>query len=224
MCPRLPGVGLATMGSVPDPDAELMLRAKRGDRAAFALLVEKYQQPIVNLVRRTLRDPDEAEDIAQNVFLQAFKSAQRYRATARFSTWLYTIARNLCLNELRRRARHPADPLDSAAPGDTGHSPVQNPDPHAVLAPQALLRQELNAAIELALAGLPEIQRSALLLLRDQELPYEDIAQILHTTVPATKSLIHRARETLKQQLKPYLRSGDWPRPIHLPDSTNPQL
>ncbi len=201
-----------------------MLRAKRGDRAAFALLVEKYQQPIVNLVRRTLRDPDEAEDIAQNVFLQAFKSAQRYRATARFSTWLYTIARNLCLNELRRRARHPADPLDSAAPGDTGHSPVQNPDPHAVLAPQALLRQELNAAIELALAGLPEIQRSALLLLRDQELPYEDIAQILHTTVPATKSLIHRARETLKQQLKPYLRSGDWPRPIHLPDSTNPQL
>ena len=87
----------------PDPDAVLMLRVKRGDRAAFAELVEKYKQPVMNLVYRTLHDEAEAEDLAQNVFLQVYKSAKRYESRAKFSTWLFTIARNLCLNEIRRR-------------------------------------------------------------------------------------------------------------------------
>src|ERR1041385_3442677 len=95
-----------------DPDAALMLRVKQGDLEAFEELVDKYQQPIVNLISRTLQDPTEAEDLAQNVFLQVYKSAHRYRVSAKFSTWLYTIARNLCLNEIRRRSRHPADSLD----------------------------------------------------------------------------------------------------------------
>src|ERR1017187_10875286 len=92
-----------------DPDAALMFRVKRGDRAAFAELVEKYKQPVMNLVYRTLRDETEAEDLAQNVFLQVYKSAKRYESRAKFSTWLFTIARNLCLNEIRRRSRHPSD-------------------------------------------------------------------------------------------------------------------
>ena len=95
------------MAAPPDADAQLMLRVKRGDAAAFAVLVEKYQQPILNLVARTLRDPVEAEDLAQIVFVQTWKSAGRYQASAKFSTWLFTIARNLCLNELRRRAGIP---------------------------------------------------------------------------------------------------------------------
>ena len=97
-----------------DPDAALMLRVKRGDAAAFAELVDKYKQPVMNLIYRYLRDGTEAEDIAQNVFLQVHKSADRYEASAKFTTWLFTIARNLCLNELRRRSRHSADSLEAA--------------------------------------------------------------------------------------------------------------
>ena len=96
----------------PDPDAVLMLRVKRGDRAAFAELVEKYKQPVMNFVYRSLRDEIEAEDLAQNVFLQVYKSRSRYKQTAKFSTWLFTIARNLWLNELRRRYRHPAESIE----------------------------------------------------------------------------------------------------------------
>src|ERR1700722_4806915 len=98
----------------PDADAALMLRVKRGDDAAFAELVDKYKQPVMNLAYRILRDATEAEDVAQNVFLQAYKSAPRYEVSAKFSTWLFTIARNLCLNEIRRRSRHPADSLDAS--------------------------------------------------------------------------------------------------------------
>src|SRR6266436_2092283 len=105
--------------SVPqDPDAALMLRVRQGDRDAFEALVEKYKQPVMNLVYRTLPDATEAEDLAQHVFLQVYKSAHRYEISAKFSTWLFTIARNLCLNEIRRRSRHPADSLDSHYPGE----------------------------------------------------------------------------------------------------------
>src|SRR3954469_25184675 len=97
-----------------DPDAALMLRVKQGDRNAFAELVEKYKQPVMNLVYRSLSDATEAEDLAQHVFLQVYKSAHRYEVSAKFSTWLFTIARNLCLNEIRRRSRHPADSLDAS--------------------------------------------------------------------------------------------------------------
>ena len=100
----------------PDPDAALMLRVKQGDTAAFAELVEKYKQPVINLAHRTVHDATEAEDLAQAVFVQVYKSADRYRISARFSTWLFTIARNLCLNEIRRRSRHPAESLDAPHP------------------------------------------------------------------------------------------------------------
>src|SRR5512132_336291 len=103
------------MSTVRDPDAALMLRVKQGDRGAFEELVEKYRQPVMNLVFRTLPDATEAEDLAQHVFLQVFKSAHRYEVAAKFSTWVFTIARNLCLNEIRRRSRHPADSLDEVA-------------------------------------------------------------------------------------------------------------
>src|ERR1700678_2933191 len=104
------------MAAQPDPDAALMLRVKRGDRAAFAELVDKYKQPVMNFIYRSLRDETEAEDLAQNVFLQVYKSRSRYKQTAKFSTWLFTIARNLCLNELRRRSRHPAESLEETHP------------------------------------------------------------------------------------------------------------
>lgn len=193
-----------------DADAQLMLRVKRGDSAAFAGLVDKYKQPVLNLVTRTLRDATEAEDLAQNVFVQVWKSRARYRASAKFSTWLFTITRNLCLNEIRRRARHPAEPLDAPHPEHDGEPLHQPPDAQAVSPPDALLHGELERKIEEALASLPENQRTAILLCRQDELSYEEIAKVVGCSLSATKSLIFRGRETLKQKLKPYLRSGDW--------------
>jgi len=193
-----------------DPDAALMLRVKKGDRDAFTALVEKYQQPVMNFVRRTVRDETEAEDLAQNVFLQVYKSAPRYVSTAKFSTWLFTIARNLCLNEIRRRSRHPAESLDATHPESEDQPLHQFEDKAVAPAPEQVLHGELEEKIEQALADLPENQRTALLLCRQDELSYEEIAEVLDCSLSATKSLIHRGRETLKQKLKPYLRTGEW--------------
>src|ERR1700690_3942802 len=96
----------------PDPDAVLMLRVKRGDRAAFAELVEKYKQPVMNFVYRSLRDETEAEDLAQNVFLQVYKSRGRYKQTAKFTSAVFAIALALCLNDRRRRAPPPAESIE----------------------------------------------------------------------------------------------------------------
>jgi RNA polymerase sigma-70 factor (ECF subfamily) len=193
-----------------DPDAVLMLRVKRGDRAAFTELVEKYKQPVMNLVYRTLRDETEAEDLAQNVFLQVYKSARRYESRAKFSTWLFTIARNLCLNELRRRSRHPAESLEETHGEHEGQLQRQYEDKKNFLPTETLLHSELAQKIEEALAELPENQRTAILLCRQEDLSYEEIARVLGCSLSATKSLIHRGREVLKQKLKPYLRTGDW--------------
>jgi RNA polymerase sigma-70 factor (ECF subfamily) len=187
-----------------------MLRVKQGDTAAFTELVEKYKQPIMNLVYRTIHDPTEAEDLAQNVFMQVFKSAPRYKSTAKFTTWLFTIARNLCLNEIRRRSRHPAESLDTPHPDQEDQPLHQFEDKKAFSPPESLLHGELAGKIEEALADLPENQRSAILLCRQEDLSYEEIADILGCSVSATKSLIHRGRETLKEKLKAYLRSGQW--------------
>lgn len=193
-----------------DPDAALMLRVKQGDTEAFTRLVEKYKQPVMNLVYRMLRDPIEAEDLAQMVFVQVHKSADRYHISSKFSTWLFTIARNLCLNEIRRRARHPAESLDATYPDQEDQPLQQVEDRKAVPAPDKLLEGELERKIEEAVAALPENQRTAILLCRQEDLSYEDIAEVLGCSLSATKSLIFRGRETLKQKLKPYLESGWW--------------
>lgn len=198
------------METCPDPDAALMLRVKQGDMEAFEALVEKYKQPVLNLLFRTLHDATEAEDLAQKVFVQVFKSADRYRASAKFSTWLYTIARNLGLNEIRRRSRHPAGSLDVPhdESEDQHHLPddgLKSPSP-----PDAMLQNELEEKLACALNELPENQRTAILLCQQDEMSYEEIATVLGCSLSATKSLIHRGRETLKARLKPYLRTGVW--------------
>jgi RNA polymerase sigma-70 factor (ECF subfamily) len=193
-----------------DPDTLLMLRVKRGDRDSFTELVERWKHPVIGFIYRTLPDPDEAEDLAQATFVQLWKTAGRYQPTARFSTFLFTIARNLCLNEIRRRVRHPADSLDEPRPDDEDHPLRQIEDRRQPSADAEVTRSELFHLVEEALAALPEKQRTALALCRDGELSYEEIASVLGTSLQATKSLIHRARETLKGRLKPYLGSGEW--------------
>jgi RNA polymerase sigma-70 factor (ECF subfamily) len=193
-----------------DPDAALMLRVKEGDSRAFAELVDKYKQPVMNLAYRMLRDATEAEDLAQNVFVQMHRSAHRYHVASKFSTWLFTIARNLCLNEIRRRSRHPSDSMDVPHPEQEDLPWHQFEDTKTFSAPERMLHGELEEKIEAALVELPENQRVAILLCRQDELSYEEIAKVLGCSVSATKSLIHRGRETLKAKLKPYLRTGAW--------------
>jgi RNA polymerase sigma-70 factor (ECF subfamily) len=198
------------MSAESDPDAVLMLRVKQGDTGAFAVLVDKYKQPVMNVAYRMLRDATEAEDLAQMVFVQVFKAAGRYEVSSKFSTWLFTIARNLCLNEIRRRSRHPVESMETVHPAQEDHAPQQFEDKKTASPPESLLHGELEEKIEEALAGLPENQRLAILLCRQDELSYEEIARVLGCSVSATKSLIHRGRETLKQKLKPYLQTGLW--------------
>ena len=196
-----------------DADAELMLRVRRGDREAFEELVNKYKRPIISFLSRTLGDATEAEDLAQAVFVQVFKSSDRYRVSARFSTWPYTIARNLCLNEIRRRSRHPAESLEAPPTGAEFQSEKQFRDPRVDPPPDHVLRTELEDKIQEALNLLPENQRLAIVLCREEELSYEEISEILGCSLSATKSLIHRGRETLKLRLKPYLQTGAWNEP-----------
>jgi RNA polymerase sigma-70 factor (ECF subfamily) len=198
------------MAAPTDPDAELMLRVKGGEARAFEELVGKYKQPIINLMYRMIRDLDEAEDLAQNVFIRVYQSAPRYEVSAKFSTWIFTIARHLCLNEIRRRGRHPAESMEASHDESEEQAPRQFPDARAVSAPQAFLEGELEVKIQEALGELPAKQRLAIVLCREEELSYEEIARVLGCSLSATKSLIHRGRETLKQKLKPYLESGAW--------------
>jgi RNA polymerase sigma-70 factor (ECF subfamily) len=201
------------MGLPRDPDAALMLRVKRGDLRAFEELVAKYQQPVANLIFRMIGDAAETQDLAQNAFVQVYKSAHRYRVEAKFSTWLFTIARNLCLNELRRRSRHPAESLDAPPEEHNDEPPRQFADTRHAGPEAETLQGELESKILEALQALPENQRLAIALCRENELSYEDIAEVLGCSLTATKSLIHRGRETLKRRLKAYLRTGEWDAP-----------
>ena len=198
------------MADCVDSDTVLMERVREGDREAFEALVLRYRQPVLNFVARSLRDLSEAEDIAQQTFVQVWKSAARYHPSARFTTWLFTIARNLSLNEIRRRSRHPADSMDELTAEQEDSYGRQFSDPKAGLPSRAIHEAELAELAEQAILDLPENQRTALLLCREEELSYEEIAQILGTSLSATKSLIFRGRETLKQRLKPYLQTGEW--------------
>ena len=191
-------------------DAILMERTRLGDREAFEEIVARYRQPVMNLARRTVRDMTEAEDLAQNVFVQVYKAADRYRPTAKFSTWLFTIARNLCLNEIRRRVRHPAESMDAKMESDDGNHARQFED-RKILGPDSETeRTELYGKVDEAIRDLPESQRTALLIFREGDQSYEEIAAVMNLSVSAVKSLIFRGRDALKKRLKPYLKTGEW--------------
>ena len=183
-----------------DDDAALMLAFQRGDEAAFRLLYERHARAMVGYCHRYVKDAARAEELAQDVFVKLYRAAHRYAPSARFKTFLYRVASNLCLNELRRpeRAARPAPAPEDAPPAlDQLASP--GPDPEDVARGRALER-----AVERMLAGLPEKQRAALVLCRFEGLSYEEIAQVLDATVPAVKSLIHRATVAAAAALAPF--------------------
>jgi len=187
--------------SLPD-DIALMLAVKQGDERAFESLVERHQLRIVGTISKMLGGDAEAEDIAQQVFIRVWQSAPRYNPSAKFTTWLLTITRNLVFNEMRRRRRAPIVPIE---PDDPERAPREHPDAAARSASEEAAESELQEAISRAIASLPEAQRMAVVLRRFEGMPYEEIAKVLGTTVPAVKSLLFRARGELKDRLKPFL-------------------
>ena len=172
----------------------------RGDEKAFEKLIERHQLRVIGTIAKMLGNFEGAEDLGQQVFLRVWNSAPRYQATAKFTTWLLTIVRNLVFNEVRRRQRAQWLPMEH---GDG--TPREFLDPNARTGAQQCERSELSEAVDKAIASLPEAQRMAIILRRYEELPYEDIAEVLKTTVPSVKSLLFRAREELRLKLAPFL-------------------
>ncbi len=185
-------------------DVELMLQIKTsGDHATFQELIERHQHAVVGTIAKMLGNPNDAEDIAQQVFLRLWKSRARYQPTAKFTTFLYTITRNLVFSETRRKSRRKESSLDQNKEDyefELPTNPNQQPD-------KQQLNAELRHAIDQAIEALPEKQRLAIILRRYQNLPYEEIATVLDLTVPAVKSQLFRARGTLRELLATYLKN-----------------
>jgi len=172
----------------------------RGEEAAFARLVEKHQNAVVGTVAKMLGSPTDAEDIAQQVFVRIWKSAKRYKPKAKFTTYLFTITRNLVFNESRRRKIRKQVSLEEQGE-EWGAQYVDDSD-----APdEEYLKSELMKAVDRAITKLPEKQRMAVVLRRYENMPYDDIAKVLGLSVSAVKSQLFRARGILKEELANYL-------------------
>jgi RNA polymerase sigma-70 factor (ECF subfamily) len=182
-------------------DVAWMRLVAQGDMDAFQSLIEAHQARVVGTVAKMLGDDVDSEDIAQQVFIRIWKSAGRYQPTAKFTTWLFKITRNLVFNELRRRKRHPVTPLQHEE-DEHFFQPVDS----VSMSPDAsLLDSELNDAVQMAIDALPETQRMAIVLRRYEEMPYEEISEVLGISVPAVKSVLFRARTELRENLRKYL-------------------
>lgn len=193
--------GAPAPGSDDERDLALMRRIAQADADAFADLVALHQHAVVGTITKMLGNPSEAEDVAQQVFVRVWRSAPRYQPSAKFTTWLFTITRNLVFNEIRRRQRKPAVSLEEREEEHHGCSSVDEemkPD-------ESALHAELEMAVDAAIQRLPEKQRLAVVLRRYQELPYEEIGEILGLSLPAVKSVLFRARTQLKEDLQKYL-------------------
>jgi len=206
----MPCANHRAMPTQPDVDELLVLRLQNGDVSAFEELVAKYRQPLINFANRALEDPMEAQDVTQAVFLQAFRASGDFRFAARFSTWLYTIARNLCRNELRRRRRQRVAWVDSENVDQLDRAWWEEEHSDRGSAAEVIFQAELQQKIEAVLTELPENQRTALLLLQEGDVCYQEIATVIGGSLSATKTAIHRGRQTLKAKLKPYLNNGTW--------------
>jgi RNA polymerase sigma-70 factor (ECF subfamily) len=184
-----------------DPDVALMLRLQGGDQAAFEELFRKLSPRILQYARRFVGNDARAEELTQDVFVQVYRFRHRYQPQSRLSTWVYTIATNLCLNERRRPERRlRVDLWDDDRPEGP---PL--PDPSALSPEEGTSARELARELEAAIAALPAKQRAALLLSRVDGLAYDDVGEALGCSEGAVKALIFRATQTLKKALREFL-------------------
>jgi RNA polymerase sigma-70 factor (ECF subfamily) len=214
--------GLLAMGSVgPQPtaetptplpgsavgltDAEVMLRVKAGDESAFEYLVQKYRRAMVGFMFRMSHNAAAAEDLAQEVFLRVYRSRSGYEASAKFTTWLYRIATNLAVNHARdTRHERPENMVSLDEPDEETGTTMDVAD-SSLTVEQNILKRERMAAIRAKVLSLPERQRLAVIMHKYQQMDYKQIAEVLKLSESATKSLLFRAYETLREQLKEFV-------------------
>ena len=205
--------GFLSMAAVPSPleaaqsseglsDAQIMLRVKAGDDSAFEYLVQKYRRPMLSFMYRMAHNTAVAEDLAQEVFLRVYRSREKYEASAKFTTWLYRIASNLAVNHARdTRHQRPENTVSLDEPDHDSGLTMDLPDT-SLTAEEAIVRRERLAAIRQRVEALPERQRIALIMHKYQQMDYRQIAEVLKLSESAIKSLLFRAYETLRVQLK----------------------
>jgi len=185
-------------------DEELMIRCRNGDISAFELLVSRYKHQIINFINHLIHDYHRAEDLAQETFIRVYDNSDRYIPKSYFKNWLYTIATNLCKNELRDRNRHGLTSLDKSIISDEGD---ELPISSVVLTDYSKMpdfiyeKKEKQRLIRQAIDRLPENQRLALIMVTYQNLRYEEISEALKCSLSSVKSLIYRARQNLRDYL-----------------------
>ena len=186
-------------------DAEVMLRVKAGDEAAFDYLLQKYRRPMMNFMYRMARNPAVAEELAQEVFLRIYRSREKYEASAKFTTWLYRIATNLAVNHARdTRHERPENTVSLDEPDENTGVAMDVPD-SSLSAEEMMVRRERLSAIRQRVEALPERQRIAVVMHKYQQMDYREISLVLKLSESATKSLLFRAYETLREQLKEFV-------------------
>jgi RNA polymerase sigma-70 factor (ECF subfamily) len=186
-------------------DADVMLRVKAGDDSAFDYLVQKYRRPMVNFMYRMAHNAAGAEDLAQEVFLRVYRSRESYEASAKFTTWLYRIATNLAVNHARdTRHERPENQVSLDEPDEESGHTLDLPDGTPSVE-ENLVQRERLVAIRQRVQALPERQRIAVVMHKYQQMDYRQIADVLKLSESATKSLLFRAYETLREQLREFV-------------------
>ena len=186
-------------------DAEVMLRVAAGDDGAFDYLVEKFRRPMVSFMYRMTRNQGIAEELAQEVFLRVYRSRHTYAASAKFTTWLYRIATNLAVNHARdTKYERPENTVNIDEP-DTETGLTVDVADRSLNAEQVILRRERLAAIRKHVEALPERQQAAVMMHKYQGMDYKQIAEVLNLSESATKSLLFRAYETLREKLREFI-------------------
>jgi RNA polymerase sigma-70 factor (ECF subfamily) len=184
--------------AAPDRDRELLGRAAAGDQAAFAELVGRHEYQVLNLVFRYTRDRQDAEELAQEIFFKVWRHARSFRGESAFSTWLYRLAVNACLNHRQRKQTRP-DSLPLVGDLAAGNPPAAD----------EMVAAERELRLKNALAVLPARQRMALALASFEDKSYEEIAAVMKVSVPAVESLLFRARQNLAAVLRPLKEKGE---------------
>lgn len=189
-----------------DPDIRLMLGVRADEAGAFEELVERYQHRLVAVMHHLVGNNEEAEDLAQEVFLRVYRARQKYRPRAKFSTWLFTIANNLALNALRARQRKPVIPLAASESGPLGPRPMEQLSHDRASQPGRRMEQnELAVVVQNAIQGLNERQRMAVILNKFEDMNYAEIGEVMDLSTKAVKSLLSRARMNLRAALQDYV-------------------
>jgi RNA polymerase sigma-70 factor, ECF subfamily len=196
-----------------DPDVRLMLQVRDDSAAAFEELVSRYQGRLLTVLRHLVGSREQAEDLAQDVFLRVYRARKSYQPGAKFSTWLYTIANHAAANSLRTRSRHPEVTLQARDSGPMGARPLDKllQASSGQMPARQLDKAEMREIVQLALGSLGERQRMAVLLSKFEGMSYSEIAEVMELSPPAVKSLLSRARENLREVLQPYFDYGDRP-------------